>query len=128
MQYNILLIIGISVCLIIYNILNTTNTNVKITKDKQNNKIGHLFNLPSNKLNILNKPKIVHKIPSEYCQEKEGCFIGGCSNEICSSLPNIVTPCIWRNKYRCSKYGQCKKVDGRCQWTGKEFKKCIDKL
>lgn len=47
-----------------------------------------------------------------------GCYIGGCSGEVCSDTPGIVSTCIYRSQYACYKKAVCtRQVNGRCGWT-----------
>ena len=55
------------------------------------------------------------------------CFVGGCSSEICSNNPSIVSPCIWKEEFACYKTAECKRqVSGQCGWTQtQELTKCL---
>lgn len=47
-----------------------------------------------------------------------GCFVGGCSSQICSDDPDVVTTCEWREEYACYQNAVCERqVDGECGWT-----------
>jgi hypothetical protein len=35
------------------------------------------------------------------------CFVGGCSHELCSDHPGVVSPCIWRDAYACYRTATC---------------------
>jgi hypothetical protein len=46
------------------------------------------------------------------------CFIGGCSAELCSDHPDMVSPCIWRDAYVCFQDATCaRQPGGACGWT-----------
>jgi eight-cysteine-cluster-containing protein len=48
----------------------------------------------------------------------DGCFIGGCSSEVCSDRTDYFTPCIWREAYACFRDARCERQpDGACGWT-----------
>lgn len=47
-----------------------------------------------------------------------GCFVGGCSQEICSEDPGAVSTCEWRPEYACYRSAECaRQDDGACGWT-----------
>lgn len=47
-----------------------------------------------------------------------GCFIGGCSGQICSGYEGVVTTCEWREEYACYQTATCERqADGDCAWT-----------
>jgi hypothetical protein len=49
---------------------------------------------------------------------EDGCFIGGCSAELCSDRPDMVSPCIWREAYVCFRDATCaRQPSGACGWT-----------
>lgn len=46
------------------------------------------------------------------------CYIGGCSSQLCSDQPDLVSTCEYRAKYACYKTTTCKRQsDGQCGWT-----------
>jgi hypothetical protein len=46
------------------------------------------------------------------------CYIGGCSGQICSNQPNVVSTCEWRPEYACYQHGKCERqLTGQCGWT-----------
>jgi hypothetical protein len=46
------------------------------------------------------------------------CYVGGCSNEICSDQQGAVSNCIYQNKFACYKTATCaRQSDGKCGWT-----------
>ena len=48
----------------------------------------------------------------------DGCYIGGCSQQICSDEPDVVSSCEYRSQYACYGSATCEKqADGRCGWT-----------
>jgi hypothetical protein len=47
-----------------------------------------------------------------------GCFIGGCSSQICSDQPDAVSTCEYRSEYGCYKSARCERqTNGSCGWT-----------
>ncbi len=46
------------------------------------------------------------------------CFVGGCSNEICSDQQGVVSSCIYKAEYSCYKTATCERqTNGQCGWT-----------
>jgi eight-cysteine-cluster-containing protein len=46
------------------------------------------------------------------------CFIGGCSSQVCSEDPEVITTCEWREEYACYQSASCERqIDGECGWT-----------
>lgn len=47
-----------------------------------------------------------------------GCFIGGCSAQICSDQPDAVSTCEYRAEYGCYKTARCERQSNNvCGWT-----------
>ncbi len=59
----------------------------------------------------------------------KGCYIGGCSGEICSDQPGAMSPCIYKPEFACYKTARCERqADGNCGWTMTlELKECLEK-
>lgn len=57
-----------------------------------------------------------------------GCYIGGCSQQICSDQPDVVSTCEYRAEYSCYASAICEpQTDGECGWTeSAELAQCID--
>lgn len=55
------------------------------------------------------------------------CFIGGCSSQICSDKPGVVSSCEYRSEYACYQKASCERqVSGKCGWTETaELKSCL---
>ena len=50
--------------------------------------------------------------------EEVVCYRGGCSGEICSHLPDQVSPCIYKPEYECYKEAMCEpQCNGTCGFT-----------
>jgi hypothetical protein len=46
------------------------------------------------------------------------CFVGGCSSQICSDTPDVVSTCEWTDAYACYQDATCERqADGQCGWT-----------
>ena len=49
---------------------------------------------------------------------QNGCYVGGCSGQICSEDPEALSTCEWREEYACYHEATCEhQVDGQCGWT-----------
>ena len=47
-----------------------------------------------------------------------GCFVGGCSSQICSGEEGVVSTCEYRAEYACYQSGRCERqADGECGFT-----------
>lgn len=47
-----------------------------------------------------------------------GCYIGGCSQEICSDQQDAVSTCIYKPEFACYKGESCgRQANGQCGWT-----------
>ena len=55
------------------------------------------------------------------------CFIGGCSSQICSDQPGVVSSCEYRAEYACYQKATCQRqTSGACGWTQTaELKSCL---
>ncbi|MBY0309978.1 META domain-containing protein [Patescibacteria group bacterium] len=48
----------------------------------------------------------------------QGCFVGGCSREVCGSEPEVVTNCMYKEEYACYQTAVCERqASGVCGWT-----------
>ncbi len=56
-----------------------------------------------------------------------GCFIGGCSAQICSDQEGVASNCEYRESYACYKTAKCERQqNGQCGWTEtSELKMCL---
>jgi len=51
-------------------------------------------------------------------ETSDGCFVGGCSGQICSDREGVVSTCEWREEYACYQQATCERqADGACGWT-----------
>lgn len=47
-----------------------------------------------------------------------GCYIGGCSSQICSDQPDMASTCEYRAEYSCYQTATCERqASGQCGWT-----------
>jgi|CXWL01.1.fsa_nt_gi hypothetical protein len=55
------------------------------------------------------------------------CFIGGCSNQLCTDKKDMVSTCEYTASYACYKSAQCKRQStGQCGWTDTpELRACL---
>jgi eight-cysteine-cluster-containing protein len=56
------------------------------------------------------------------------CFVGGCSGQVCSNDPGVITTCEWKPQYACFKLTQCGAFGpgGTCAWeSNPEFEECL---
>lgn len=50
-----------------------------------------------------------------------GCYVGGCSSQICSEEPDAVSTCEYRPEYACYRTATCgRQTDGSCGWIETE--------
>lgn len=46
------------------------------------------------------------------------CYVGGCSSQVCSDRPDVVTTCEWLPEYACYRSARCERqANGACGWT-----------
>jgi hypothetical protein len=46
------------------------------------------------------------------------CYIGGCSGQVCSDRPDVVSTCEWIDAYACYRDARCERQShGACGWT-----------
>jgi hypothetical protein len=59
-----------------------------------------------------------------------GCFIGGCSNQICSDQEGAVSTCEYKEEYACYAASKCERqATGQCGWTETpEFNICMNSV
>jgi hypothetical protein len=49
---------------------------------------------------------------------KGGCYVGGCSGQICSEEAGAVSTCEWTEAYACYQTAKCERQsNGQCGWT-----------
>lgn len=55
------------------------------------------------------------------------CYIGGCSSQICSDNPDVISTCEFRAEYACYAGARCERQkSGECGWTETaELKACL---
>ena len=64
---------------------------------------------------------------SDEAKGEDGCFVGGCSGQVCSGDKNVITTCEMKPEYACYKEAKCEKqADGKCGWTQtSKLKQCV---
>jgi hypothetical protein len=57
--------------------------------------------------------------PSSSLETTQGaCYVGGCSSQLCSDTPDMVSTCIYTEAYACYQTAVCERQqDGACGWT-----------
>ncbi|MBK6847610.1 MAG: hypothetical protein IPG96_08790 [Proteobacteria bacterium] len=56
------------------------------------------------------------------------CYVGGCSGQICSERPDVVTTCEWAPTYRCVSLSECGPFGpgGTCAWKNSDsYTRCV---
>ncbi len=49
------------------------------------------------------------------------CYVGGCSNQLCTDQPNAVSTCEYTASYACYTHATCERqAGGQCGWTQTE--------
>ena len=63
----------------------------------------------------------------EVALPEHGCFVGGCSSEVCSEDPDVASNCMYRPEYVCYQGATCERQsNGACGWTQTtELKSCL---
>ncbi len=58
------------------------------------------------------------------------CYVGGCSSQVCSGDPDVVTNCMYSEEYACYQTAKCEvQLSGECGWTkDEELKSCLSKF
>lgn len=47
-----------------------------------------------------------------------GCYVGGCSSQLCTDQPDVASTCEWREAYACYQGQTCERqATGQCGWT-----------
>src|SRR3989344_5136723 len=61
-------------------------------------------------------PTLSEEKPAPVAQK--GCYVGGCSSQICSENRDVVSTCEWRESYACYREATCERQQsGECGWT-----------
>lgn len=74
------------------------------------------------------EPILPPPIPREDPPVTKGqCRPGGCSGQLCTDEPDLVTTCEWREEYACYQNATCERQpSGECGWTqSPELKQCL---
>ena len=64
----------------------------------------------------------------ENAAQSEGCFVGGCSSQICSDQEGVISTCEFRPEYACYHAATCERqAGGECGWTETtELTSCLE--
>jgi hypothetical protein len=64
---------------------------------------------------------------ADTAEQRDNCFIGGCSHEACTPDEAVASPCIFVPKYACYRDATCERqADGACGWTATaELTSCL---
>lgn len=87
---------------------------------KNNNRIE---NRPAETVNVPQEPlpDSPPANPDTGTQPSSGlarCYVGGCSSQICSDKPDMVSTCEYRAEYACYRNAKCERQSsGQCGWT-----------
>jgi hypothetical protein len=75
---------------------------------------GYIFTLIS-----ATEKSINLKVTYEKSQANSGgCFVGGCSGQVCSDQKDVMSTCEYKEEYSCYKTAKCERQDsGVCGWT-----------
>jgi hypothetical protein len=47
-----------------------------------------------------------------------GCFVGGCSGQLCTDQQDVMSTCEYKEEYACYKSARCERQNtGKCGWT-----------
>jgi len=77
---------------------------------------GNTTTTPTSKESTLPTPKPPRVTPPPSSTTK--CFVGGCSGQLCTSEPGIVSTCEYRAEYACYQKATCEiQPSGVCGWT-----------
>lgn len=63
----------------------------------------------------------VEKVSNPDVAGSGGCYVGGCSSQICSDQKDAVSTCEFRQEYACYQNATCERQsNGQCGWTQTE--------
>jgi len=65
-------------------------------------------------IKVTPKPKPVPPVPPK---DTGACYVGGCSSQLCSDQPGMMSTCEYKEEYSCYKESACERqVSGQCGW------------
>jgi hypothetical protein len=66
-----------------------------------------------------------HRMPAD-----APCYVGGCSDEVCSAQEGVITTCLWKPEYACDQAATCERqATGECGFTHDDaYNACISGL
>jgi eight-cysteine-cluster-containing protein len=70
------------------------------------------------------------KVESTNTAPVGGCFVGGCSGQICSEEEGVISTCEYREEYACYQKAKCERQsNGQCGWTPTAgLQACLDSV
>lgn len=70
---------------------------------------------------------VLENISTEPSAARGGCYVSGCSNQLCSEEEGYLSTCEWQEEYACYQTAQCERqADGVCGWTETiELTQCV---
>lgn len=73
------------------------------------------------------KTETVVAAPEVPTKPEGKCYIGGCSSQLCSDQPNMMSTCEYTEAYGCFRTATCERqATGACGWTETaELKQCL---
>ena len=107
---------------------NVNVTLAAVTPEKQSTKLiatdDYVFTF---KVETIVSPEPVTTTPGSSVATGE-CYVGGCSSQICSDEPGIVSTCIYSPSFACYKTATCERqTSGQCGWTETaELEMCLE--
>ncbi len=65
--------------------------------------------------------------PKPVPPQSNGCYVGGCSSQLCTDKQGAISTCEYRPEYKCYQSATCERqANGQCGWTETpELSKCI---
>ncbi len=74
-------------------------------------------------LHVVKQSVVVTPTPDQ----KGKCYVGGCSAQLCTDQPDMVSNCMYTAAYACYKTASCERQpSGQCGWTpSKELSACL---
>ncbi len=63
-------------------------------------------------------PRTTYTVVPNQNTDQGGCYVSGCSGQICSSNPDVASTCEYRTEYACYQGARCERQsNGACGWT-----------
>ena len=79
---------------------------------------GYTFTLASATTNSATLRVVKNSSITSPAPSGSPCYVGGCSNQLCTDNPNMGSTCQWTEAYACYKTAKCERqASGQCGWT-----------